>query len=117
MEHDKKTAQDTLKKSQGHVLVHGRTGTGKSKLLEEATIPDSRYFDFSKMCGATCYPDLHFLCRTNEDIYLDHILDAKESTVILDSVEFPQNINDSFCMIFKNHERQREASYCCCIYF
>ena len=44
MEHDKKTAQDALKKSQGHVLVHGRTGTGKSKLLEEATIPDSRYF-------------------------------------------------------------------------
>ncbi|HHK9435456.1 TPA: hypothetical protein ACQZGZ_003473 [Escherichia coli] len=100
MEHDKKTAQDALKKSQGHVLVHGRTGTGKSKLLEEATIPDSRYFDFSKMCGATCYPDLHFLCRTNEDIYLDHILDAKESTVILDSVEFPQNINDSFLYDF-----------------
>lgn len=52
------------------------------------------------MCGATCYPDLHFLCRTNEDIYLDHILDAKESTVILDSVEFSQNINDSFLYDF-----------------
>ncbi|EBL0522241.1 hypothetical protein D0A64_19350 [Salmonella enterica] len=100
MEHDKKTAQDALIKSQGHILVHGRIGTGKSKLLEEVTIPDSRYFDFSKMCGATCYPDLHFLCRTNEGIYLDDILDAKESTVILDSVEFPQNIHDSFLYDF-----------------
>lgn len=100
MEHDKKTAQEALIKSQGHVLVHGRTGTGKSKLLEEATIPDSRYFDFSKMCGATVYPDLHFLCRTNEGIYLDDILEAKESTVILDSVEFPQNIHDSFLYDF-----------------
>ncbi len=39
MEHDKKTAQDALKKSQGHVLVHGRTGTGKSKLLERSNYP------------------------------------------------------------------------------
>lgn len=100
MEHDKKTAQEALIKSQGHVLVHGRSGTGKSKLLEETTIPDSRYFDFVKMCKSTCYPDLYFLCRTNEGVYLDDILDAKESTVILDSVEFPQNIHDSFLYDF-----------------
>lgn len=69
-------AQEALIKSQGHVLVHGRTGTGKSKLLEETNIPDSRYFE--------------------NPVYLDDILDAKESTVILDSVGFPQNIYDSF---------------------
>ncbi|HDL8516987.1 hypothetical protein DM081_27260 [Klebsiella pneumoniae] len=96
MEHDKKTAQEALIKSQGHVLVHGRTGTGKSKLLEETTIPDCRHFDFVKMCKSTCYFDLPFLCCTNEGIYLDDIMDAKEFTVILDSVEFPQNIHDSF---------------------
>ncbi|MCZ8812474.1 hypothetical protein OM195_20905 [Escherichia albertii] len=93
-------AQEALIKSQGHVLVHGRTGTGKSKLLEETTIPDSRYFDFVKMCKSTCYFDLPFLCSTNEEIYLDDIMDAKESTVILDSVEFPQNIHDSFMYDF-----------------
>lgn len=93
-------AQEALIKSQGHILVHGRTGTGKSKLLEETNIPDSCYFDFVKMCKATCYFDLPFLCRTNEGIYLDDILDAKESTVILDSVEFPQNIHDSFMYDF-----------------
>lgn len=93
-------AQEALIKSQGHVLIHGRTGTGKSKLLKETAIPDSRYFDFVKMCKSTCYFDLPFLCRTNEGIYLDDILDAKEFTVILDSVEFPQNIHDSFLYDF-----------------
>lgn len=93
-------AQEALIKSQGHILVHGRTGTGKSKLLQETNIPDSRCFDFEKMCKSTIYFDLPFLCRTNEGIYLDDILDAKESTVILDSVEFPQNIHDSFLYDF-----------------
>lgn len=93
-------AQEALIKSQGHILVHGRTGTGKSKLLEGTNIPDSCYYDFVKMCKATCYFDLPFLCRTNEGIYLDDILDAKETTVILDSVEFPLNTNDSFLYDF-----------------
>lgn len=93
-------AQEALIKSQGHVLVHGRTGPAKSKLLEETIIPDSRYFDFVKMCKSTCYFDLPFLCSANEGIYLDDILEAKESTVILDSVEFPQNIHDSFLYDF-----------------
>lgn len=100
MEHDKKTAQKALMGSLGHVLVYGDTRTGKSKLLQETNIPDSRYFDFEKMCKSTIYFDLPFLCRTNEGIYLDDILDAKENTVILDSVEFPQNTNDSFLYAF-----------------
>ncbi|EPO3921832.1 hypothetical protein ACT99I_004481 [Salmonella enterica subsp. houtenae serovar [1],40:z4,z23:-] len=93
-------AQETLIKSKGHILIFGNTRTGKSKLLQETNIPDSRCFDFEKMCKSTCYFDLPFLCRTNEEIYLDDILDAKESTVILDSVEFPQNIDDSFLYVF-----------------
>lgn len=93
-------AQKALMGSLGHVLVYGDTRTGKSKLLQETNIPDSRYFDFENMCKSTIYFDLPFLCRTNEGIYLDDILDAKENTVILDSVEFPQNTHDSFLYDF-----------------
>lgn len=93
-------SQKALVASRGHVLVYGDTRTGKSKLLQETNIPDSRCFDFEKMCKSTIYFDLPFLCRTNEGIFLDDILEAKENTVILDSVEFPQNINDSFLYDF-----------------
>ena len=93
-------AQEALIKSQGHVLIFGNARTGKTKLLEETTIPDSRLFDFEKMCKSTCYFDRPFLCEANEGIYLDDLLDAKETTVILDSVEFPQNIQDSFLYDF-----------------
>lgn len=78
----------------------GGRGQEKVNYSKKQLSPIRVTLTFQKMCGATCYPDLHFLCRTNEDIYLDHILDAKESTVILDSVEFPQNINDSFLYDF-----------------
>ena len=48
MEHDKKTAQDALKKSQGHVLVHGRTGTGKVNYSKKQLSPIRVTLTFQK---------------------------------------------------------------------
>lgn len=90
-------AKATLKniKAHGNILVTGVTGSGKSELLCNISLPDSKYYDFCALCKSSIYPNLHELCEENADIYLDDLLNSQESILLLDSVAFPKSFDNS----------------------
>lgn len=97
-----KEVKRLLEEFDGHIIVSGITGSGKSFLLHEANIRDSKYYDFveitpdfpcSDMCSLT---DDNF----NEINSVYNFLEASERTLILDSVDIPDGFNQSNIMNF-----------------
>lgn len=82
-----------LKKSDSHIFVIGRTGAGKSQLLKDAKIPNSKYFDFVEFNEYMNYSCM--LCEDNFDIFESVLLNASVENLILDAVEFPVNLEES----------------------
>jgi ABC-type lipoprotein export system ATPase subunit len=86
-----------LQEFNGHILVMGKTGSGKSNILHEANIQDAKYFDFVEITRDFPLEPTSSLTELNFDgiNLICNFLDASERTLILDSVEIAYNHNDS----------------------
>lgn len=89
----RKKAKLILNKLDAHIFVIGNTGTGKSVLIQEANIPDSKYFDFVGLTKNEPYSTQ--LNEGNYEKFESTLLNTPEKTLILDSVEFPVDIESS----------------------
>lgn len=101
-----RAANTLLNNLQENILVTGITGAGKSTLLSRAKIKNSKYYDFDMLRNSRSYHDTHFLREENAYIYLDDILNSEESTIILDSVEFPLELEGSVLSNFVRKARK-----------
>ncbi|EMC0849071.1 hypothetical protein VBY02_004522 [Salmonella enterica] len=92
-------AKMILNKLNENIVVIGKTGTGKSTLILNAKIPDSKYFDFVELTKNDNPPSSpHFLCEENYLHFEPDLLNTPEKTIILDYVCFPLNLQDSRLM-------------------
>lgn len=72
----------------GHILVVGYTGSGKTQLLKDASIPDSKYYHFPEM-------NMRHVNLSEENFSDFDFLDNDEKTLIFDAVDFPVELVDS----------------------
>lgn len=87
---DKNKAITILKELDINILVIGNTGSGKSHLLKEANIENSKYFDFPALNKGSKYIEL---CDENFDEF--DFLNIPEKTLILDGVHISDNTDKS----------------------
>lgn len=92
-----KEVQRLLEEFGEHIIVSGITGSGKSFLLHEANIRDSKYYDFVEIT-----PDFpcSYMCSLNDNNFNEinsayNFLEASERTLILDFVEIADGFNQS----------------------
>ncbi|HFK7123214.1 TPA: ATP-binding protein [Enterobacter hormaechei subsp. steigerwaltii] len=78
-----------LENLNANILVTGKTGTGKSTYLQSLKIPDSKYFEFAELTQEKRYMRWDVPCCLTDSNFNDFDLyNVKESTLILDAVEF-----------------------------
>lgn len=87
-------AMKLLVESKSNILVIGRTGAGKSTLIENSRIPNSKYFDFEELSKDE-WPSPGVLIEEIFHSFESVFLGLKEETLILDAVEFPKDLSNS----------------------
>ncbi|EGZ8458140.1 hypothetical protein JJL91_002606 [Salmonella enterica] len=87
-------AMKLLVESKSNVLVVGRTGAGKTTLIRNSRIPNSKYFDFVELLKSE-WPGHGILIEEVFHSFEPIFLGLKEEVLILDGVEFPKDIGNS----------------------
>ncbi|HFD6165593.1 TPA: hypothetical protein ACF5HI_004127 [Salmonella enterica] len=91
-------AKKILINSNSHVFIIGCTGAGKSTLLHEINIPNSKYFDFVELTKKS--KDKPYLYEGNFPKFESDLINSTEKNLIIDSVEFPSNMENSKLLSF-----------------
>ncbi|EKD1616115.1 hypothetical protein OQ539_004408 [Salmonella enterica] len=83
-----------LIESDYNIIVTGKTGAGKTDLILNCNIPDSHYFDFVALTDID-WRKPGWLTEESFCDFLPQIIHANEKTLILDAVEFPDDLSGS----------------------